>query len=95
MDTSKEKVLNLAKQIYMELDSEEAEKISKDLEKIVANVNIIQEADISAVERQDISVLNFYNSFRKDEVVEYKEKEELLKNAKEVEQNMFKIPKIV
>lgn len=95
MDCSKEKVLDLARQIYMGLEDEEVEKLSKDLEQMVTDIKVIEEADISSIDRQDVSVLNYYNSFRKDEVIEYEDKEALLKNATEVEQSMFKIPKIV
>ena len=95
METSKEKIIGLSNQIYMDLSEEETEKLCRDVGQIVEETKILNEVDVSNI-KGDVSVLSEqYNSFRKDEVVEYKDKEGLLKNASEVEQGMFKIPKIV
>jgi len=95
MEISKEKILNLSNQIYMGLTEEEVQKLCKDVGQAVKEMQILNEVDISDI-KPDISVLdNCYNAFRKDEVVDYEDKEDLLKNAKEVEDSMFKIPKIV
>ena len=95
MEMSKEKILNLSNQIYMGVTEEEIQKLCKDVGQIVEEMQILNEVDVSNV-TPDIAVLdNCYNAFRKDEVVEYEDTGTLLKNAREVEQNMFKIPKIV
>ena len=94
MKVNEEKVLNLAKQIYMDLSPEEVRKLVSDVEKEVENTKVINEVDITNV-KPDVSVLDRNNRLRKDEVVEYKNLEELLSNAKEVEDGMFVLPKIV
>ena len=94
MEISKEKILDLAKQIYMDLGTEEVEKLVVDIEKEVAKAKVIDEVNTDNI-KPDISVLNRSNSFRKDEVIEYKDKKGLLANASEVEDDMFVLPKIV
>lgn len=94
MAVSKDKVLSLAKQIYMDLTEEEASKLSADVEELVSETRVLDEVDVSAV-IEDVSVLEYHNAFRKDEVIDYKERDMLLQCAKEVESNMFRIPKVV
>jgi len=91
---SEEKILNLASQLYMGLDEEETKNLAKDVDKIVSDVDIINEVDTKDIKR-DVSVLDRRNSLRKDEVNKYSDIEGLLKNGKEVEDNMFVLPKIV
>ena len=94
MKVSEEKILNLASQLYMGLDEEETKNLAKDVDKIVSDVDIINEVDTKDIKR-DVSVLDRRNSLRKDEVNKYSDIEGLLKNGKEVEDNMFVLPKIV
>jgi len=94
MEVSKEKILDLARQIYMDLEPKEVEKLAVDVEKEASDVRVINEADTDNV-KQDVSVLNRSNSLRKDEVEGYKNKGELLQNCRDVEDSMFVIPKIV
>ena len=75
-------------------ESKELKKLAVDIMQEVANVKIIHEADTDGV-KQDVSVLDGVNSLRKDEVVEYSDKQLLFQNCREVENDMFKIPKIV
>ena len=42
-----------------------------------------------------IGVEDKYNVFRKDEVINFEDKEALMANAPEKERNMFKIPKVI
>ena len=95
MEISKDKILDLSSQIYMDLSEEEVQKLCKDVGQLVDDTQILNEVDVSDI-KPDVAVLDgYYNALRKDEVIEYEEKELLFKNASEVEQNMFKIPKIV
>ena len=87
-------VVDLAKQIYMDLEPREIEKLAIDVMQEVANVEIIHEADTDGV-KPDVSVLDKVNSLRKDEVVDYADKQLLFQNCEEVENDMFRIPKIV
>ena len=56
--------------------------------------NIINKAPISGLEGT-VGINQACNVFRKDEVIESFETEELLQNAKEQQQGMFKIPKVI
>jgi len=94
MQENEKIIVDLAKQIYMDLESKELKKLAVDIMQEVANVKIIHEADTDGV-KQDVSVLDGVNSLRKDEVVEYSDKQLLFQNCREVENDMFKIPKIV
>ncbi|MCL2384103.1 MAG: Asp-tRNA(Asn)/Glu-tRNA(Gln) amidotransferase subunit GatC [Oscillospiraceae bacterium] len=95
MEISKERILNLSNQIYVNLTEEEVQKLCKDVGEIAEMMQVLTEVDVSGI-KADVAVLEgLHNAFRSDEVVDYEEKEALLQNAKEVEENMFKIPKIV
>ena len=94
MKVDEEKILDLARQIYMGLEETEIKKLIIDVEKEVASVEIINEIDTKDV-KPDVSVLDRNNSLRADEVVEYSDLAGLLSNASEVEDNMFVLPKIV
>ena len=94
MEVSKEKILNLANQIYLNLDEEDIELLSKEIGSVVTETKILDEVDVSEV-KQDVSVLNYHNVFREDVVCEFKDKELLMQNAGETYGNMFKLPKIL
>jgi len=64
------------------------------LEEILNFANIVNNAPVEGLS-ESIGVNNNYNVFRKDEIVEFKDKEALLENAPEKERNMFKIPKVI
>ena len=94
MEIGKEKILNLANQIYLGLDEQDVEKLSKQIGDIVEETKILDEIDVSDI-KPDISVLNYNNVFRPDVVEEWEDKQSLLQNAKETHDDMFKIPKIL
>jgi len=55
----------------------------------------IHQVNVDQVD-EDVAVLDGYNNaLREDTVVHYQEIDQLLGNAKEVEDNMYKLPKIV
>jgi len=56
--------------------------------------NIVSNAPIEGVE-ETFGATENYNVFRKDEIKEFEEREALLQNAPEKENNMFKIPKVI
>ena len=94
MEVSEEKISDLARQIYMGLTEEERKRLTIDVGKEVEKTKIINEVDIKDI-TADVSVLDRSNSLRADEVDEYKDLKGLLKNAADVEGNMFVLPKIV
>lgn len=95
MNIDETKVLDLATQIYLGLTKIETKQLAIELTEIINNMNVLNEIDVTNIKR-DIAVLNNkYNSFRKDEVIDYTEKELLLQNLDNVENNMYMIPRIV
>ena len=61
---------------------------------IVNFANIVNNAPVNGL-GETIAANNNCNVFRKDEVVDFEDKEALLSNAPEQERNMFKIPKVI
>lgn len=78
----------------LNLTEEEVELYSKQLEDILNYFQKLQELDTSNVEPM-AHVLPLNNIWREDEVKESMDQELILMNAPEVENNCFKVPKIV
>lgn len=94
MQVSKEEILRIAKLANLNLKEEEVDTYRGHLEEILNFANIVNQAPIDGLEEM-IRVNEAYNVFRKDEVVESLNRDELLQNAKEVQEGMFKIPKVI
>ena len=60
----------------------------------MSNANIVSKAPTEGLS-EAIGVEDKYNVFRKDEVINFEDKEALMANAPEKERNMFKIPKVI
>jgi aspartyl-tRNA(Asn)/glutamyl-tRNA(Gln) amidotransferase subunit C len=78
----------------LNLTEEEVEIYSKQLEDILNYFQKLQELDTSNVEPM-AHVLPLNNIWREDEIKESMDQELILMNAPEVENNCFKVPKIV
>lgn len=94
MKVSKEEILHIAKLANLNIEENEIEHYILNLQDILNFANIVNNAPLDGVE-ETIGALELSNVFRKDEVVEYKDKEGLLQNAPDKEDNMFKIPKVI
>ncbi len=94
MAVSKEEILKIAKLADLNIKEEEIEKYAKNLQDILEFAEIIQNVDTDNV-KESVGTLEISNVFRKDEVVEFEDKELLLQNAPEKKNNMFKIPKVI
>ena len=94
MKIQEEIIEDLARQIFINLSEQDVPELSEKIGEIVQETQIINELDTEDIV-PDVAVLEeCYNAFRKDEVVDYKEKEMLLQNA-ETYNNMYKIPKVM
>ncbi|MDD4375768.1 MAG: Asp-tRNA(Asn)/Glu-tRNA(Gln) amidotransferase subunit GatC [Clostridia bacterium] len=89
-----EQIINVSKQVSIHLTETEVNLFAEELTDIIEFVEPLNEIDTNEV-NEDISVIKKYNAFRKDEVVEYENRELLLKNAPESEDGMYKIPKVM
>ena len=94
MAISKEEVLKIAKLADLNIKEDEIENYAKNLQDILEFAEIIQNVDTDNV-KESVGTLEISNVFRKDEVVDFDDKESLLQNAPEKENNMFKIPKVI
>ena len=94
MEVSREEILHIAKLANLNLKEEEIEKSAKKLEEILNFAQIINDANTDEIKETTMSNEN-YNVFRKDEIVEFEDKEALLQNAPTKEEGMFQIPKVI
>ena len=94
MEVSKEEILHIAKLARLKLKDEEIENHIKNLEDILNFANVVSKAPIDGLDVTNGAIDN-YNVFRKDEIKIFEDNKELLQNAPEQEDNMFKIPKVI
>lgn len=94
MVVSKEELLHIAKLANLTINEDEIDKYILNLQDILNFANVVNSAPLDGVQ-ETIAATELSNVFRKDEVVDYKDKEALLQNAPEKEDNMFKIPKVI
>ena len=94
MKVSKEELLHIADLADLNLDNSEVDNYLENLQEILDFADIVCNAP---VEDLDITIgaNETKNVFRKDEIKEFDNIEGLLQNAPSLEQNMFKIPKVV
>ena len=94
MKVSKEELLHIADLADLNLGDSEIDNYLDNLQDILDFADIVCNAP---VEDLDIAIgaNESKNVFRKDEIKEFDNIEGLLQNAPSLEQNMFKIPKVV
>ncbi len=94
MKVSKEELLHIANLAQLKLKDEEIDNYLLNLQDILNFANIVNNAP---VEDLDITIgaNEAKNRFRKDEIKIFEDNEALLANSAEVEQNMFKLPKVI
>lgn len=93
MKISREEIIHIAKLANLNLTEEEIEKYTSDMEDILNFANTVNNVNTENVD-ETIGTDN-YNVFRKDEIGECFEREELLKNAPSQDEGMFRIPKVI
>ena len=94
MQVSKEEILHIANLAKLELKESEVEQYLKNLDDILDFAEIINKAQTDDLDIT-IGANEAKNVFRKDEVKVFEDREALLQNAPEKENNMFKVPKIL
>lgn len=94
MQVSKEEIIHIAKLANINLKQEEVDTYLGHLEEILNYANIVNKAPIDGLS-ESIGVNETYNMFRKDEIRKSYPREELLQNAPEKQEGMFKIPKVI
>lgn len=94
MQVSNEEILHIAKLANLNLKEDEIETYKRNLQDILNFANVVNNAPIQGL-KETIGINNSYNVFRKDEIIQNSTKEELLQNAPEQQDGMFKIPKVI
>ena len=94
MAIGKDEILHIAKLANLNIKEDEIDEYAKNLEDILNFVKVLNDVNTDNVEESIGSASNV-NVFRKDEIKEFKDKEALLQNAPEQEDNMFRIPKVI
>ena len=94
MAVSKEEILHIAKLADLKINENEIDEYAKNLDDILNFMKILDSVNTDNV-KESIGSLNNVNVFRKDEIKEFEDKDALLQNAPEQEDNMFRIPKVI
>ena len=94
MKISKEEVIHIAKLACLNIPEDKIENYRKNLEEILDFAQIVNKVDTEGM-KETVGVNESYNVFRKDEIIQTSSREELLQNAEEVQEGMFKIPKVI
>ncbi len=94
MSVSKEDVKHIANLARLELNEEELEKYTKDLGNIVEFANTLSKIDVTGVEPTN-HILDIKNVFRKDQLKDSYDREEILMNAPEKQAGCVSVPKVV
>lgn len=94
MKISKEELLHIAKLSDLEIKENEIDEYLKNLEDILNYTETIDKIDVSKLD-ETIGATEDYNVFRKDEVKQFDNIEQMMENGPEVDRNMFKIPKVL
>lgn len=91
---NKEVVEHVADLASLELDEEEKNRMTAQLNSIIDYVAVLQSIDTSGIEAT-FQVLPVNNVFREDESASSLAVEEVLLNSPDREDNLFKMPKII
>lgn len=94
MKVNEEEIIHIAKLADLNLSPEEVSKYTGDIHEILTFADIINNIDTSNIDETIMANQN-YNVFRKDEVVNFENRDNLLKNAPSKDEGMFQIPKVI
>ena len=94
MKVTREELLHIAKLADLNIEEKEIDKYLVNLQDILNFANTVNTAPVDDLQ-ETIGANTNYNVFRKDEIIEFDNEEGLMQNAKEVKDNMFKIPKVI
>lgn len=94
MKVSKEELLHIANLSDLKISDAEIDKYLENLEDILEYTNVLEKAPIEDLD-ETIGANDNENVFRKDEIKEFEDRDKILKNAPDLEDNMFRIPKVI
>ena len=94
MQVSKEEILHIAELACLNIKDNEIDEYRKNLQDILNFADIVNKVNTDNISEAICSTENV-NVFREDEVKDFEDKDLLLANAPEKENNMFNIPKVI
>ena len=94
MSVSEKELLHIADLASLELKEEEIQEYLENFQEIIDFSNVINNAPVEDLDIT-IGINESKNRFRKDEVKEFEDTAALLFNGQEIQQNMYKLPKVV
>ena len=94
MEIKKEDIVHIAKLSMLNLSDEEIEKYAENMKDIVSFANTINELDTEGISESAFAS-NATNVFRKDEVKESFDREELLRNAPSSNGEAYSLPSMM
>lgn len=94
MIISEEEIRHIAKLANLNLTEEEIKKYTIDLTDILEMANLINNVNTDNVD-ETIGINGLYNVFRRDEIKQNNNRDELLANAPSQDEGMFRIPKVI
>ena len=94
MIISEDEIRHIAKLANLNLTEEEIKRYTKDLTDILEMANLVNDVNTDNVD-ETIGTNGLYNIFRKDEIKQNNNRDELLSNAPSQDEGMFRIPKVI
>lgn len=94
MAISKEEIIHIAKLASLNLSEEEIERYTGDMQEILEFANMINSVNTDGM-NETIASNEKCNVLRKDEVINFENRELLLQNAPSQDEGMFRIPKVI
>ena len=94
MAISRDEVVHIAKLADLNLSEQEIEGYTKDMQEILEFANMINNVNTENVGEM-VASNNKANAFRKDEVINFGNRDALLNNAPSQDEGMFRIPKVI
>ena len=94
MAINKDEVIHIAKLACLNLSEEEIEKYTGDMQEILEFANMINNVNTDGM-NETVGANEKSNVFRKDEVINFENRENLLQNAPSQDEGMFRIPKVL
>ena len=94
MKVSKEELLHIANLSDLKISEDEIEKYLNNLQDILNYTDVLEKVPIEDL-GETIGANDNENVFRKDDIKEFKDRDSLLENAPDLEDDMFRIPKVI
>ncbi len=94
MSIDKETIKHISKLARISLDEKQVDNLSKDLSSIIKFIKKLNKLNTDDIEPLT-SIIDASLRFRKDEILEGKIREQILKNSPEKNEEFFVVPKVV